>query len=306
MRLYKTIGPMAAIWLGVLAAQSDTLYLRDGSTLDGTVSRINDNCIAIQSGNGRIVYQNDEIDRIEKNEKKGTLDLARVNPTALRHEQELEKATGLKAEQREKLVALIDRLGREDVNERNQAIKELVALNQQLDVFRFLKESRQGFGARVLPGVYEVMLALNKSETKAILYDSIDDKAAPVRAAVLELLGKHRELASVETVARGLVDGEAEVQIAAIHALAEMGEERATPALIPALSSANPRVKNAGKAALSRIWSKPDKPIQFETVDDWTKFWNESSATVGKPIELASLQPLYVMPEGTHYVIVHE
>lgn len=146
--------------------------------------------------------------------EKGTLDLATTNPAALRHEQELEKSTGLSAEQREKIIAIVDRLAREDAAERGQAVKELIALNQQVDVYRFLKESRQGFGARVMPGVLEVMLALNKGETKAIVLDCLNDKTPPIRAAALELLGEHKELASLETVARGLVDSEDEVQIA--------------------------------------------------------------------------------------------
>lgn len=295
----------AAVAIAPAVVTADTLHLKDGTTLDGVVTRINDNCIAIQSGNGQIIYQNDEFDRIEENDKKGTLDLARQNPAALRHEQALEKATGLKAEQRNKLIALVDRLAREDMNERNEAIKELVALNQQIDVYRFLKESRQGFGARVLPGVFEVMLTLNKAETKTILYDNLDNMVPGIRAAVLELLGKHRELASLETVARGLVDEQDEVRIAACHALAELGDGRATPALISVLSSPNPRVKNAGNAALSRIWSKEDKPVQFETAAQWEALWKESNAQVGKPIELASLKPLFVLPEGS-YVIVHE
>lgn len=298
-------------WYAVMAiapalAIADTLHLKDGTALDGTVVKINDNCMAIRSGNGEIVYSNDEIDRVEKNEKKGALDLAVTNPAALRHEQELEKATGLKAEQREKIIAIVDRLAHEDAAERSQAVKELIALNQQFDVFRFLKESRQGFGARVLPGVLEVMLALNKGETKPIVLDCLNDKSPPVRAAALELLAKHKELASLETVARGLVDSEDDVQIASAHALAALADKRATPALIASLASANPRVRNAALAALGRVWSTAEAQVKFETADEWTKFWNDSSAQAGKPIELASLQPLYVMPEGTNYVIVHE
>ncbi len=298
-------------WCAVMAIApalviADTLHLKDGTALDGAVVKLNDNCMAIRSGNGEIVYSNEEIDRVEKNEKKGALDLATTNPAALRHEQELQKATGLSAEQREKIVAIVDRLAREDEAEHSQAVKELIALDQQIGVFRFLKESRQGFGARVMPGVLEVMLALNKDETKPIVLDCLNDKSPPVRAAALELLGKHKELASLETVARGLVDSEDDVQIASAHALAALADKRATPALIASLANANPRVRNAALAALGRVWSTAEAQVKFETADEWTKFWTESSGEAGKPIELASLEPLYVMPEGTNYIIVHE
>ena len=283
----------AAVAIAPAIAAADTLLLKDGTSIDGTVVKVNDNCIAIKSGNGQIIYQNDEVDSVEKNDKLGKLDLAKVNPAALRHEQALEQATGLKAEQREKIIAIVDRLAREDSAERNQAIKELIAMQQQCDVYRFLRESRQGFGTRVLPGVLEVMLALNKTETKPIVYENLEDKTPSNRAAALELLGHHKELASIETVIRGLVDTDAEVQIAAVHALAELGNARATPALIETLSSANPRLRNASNAALIRIWNTPETPAQFETADEWKKHWSEASGGVAKPIELASLQPLY-------------
>lgn len=305
MSVRHILGMCGTVAVALCYAAADTVHLKDGLALDGTVSKVNDNCVAVRSGNGQIVYQNDEIDRIEKNDKKGSLDLAAVNPAALRHEQALEQATGLTTEQRERIVALVDRLAREDAAERGSAVKELIALQRQMDVYRFLRESRQGFGARVLPGVLEVMLAINAPETKPIVYDSLFDKVPGIRAASLELLGKHKELASIDAVARGLVDADAGVQIAAAHALAELGAGRATPALIATLSSANPRVRNAGKAALGRIWSTPSAPVAFDTADEWGRFWDEVGARAGAPIELASLEPLFVQPEGT-YVLVHE
>jgi len=305
MNIRQSMGVCGMLAFALWCAAADTVYLKDGLTVDGTVSRVNDNCVAIQSGNGQIVYQNDEVDRIEKNDKKGALDLAAVNPAALRHEQALEQTTGLKAEQRERVVALVDRLAREEATERNQAIKELIALQQQMNVYRFLRESRQGFGARVLPGVLEVMLAINAAETKEIVYEGLVDKAPSIRAASLELLGKHKELASTDAVARGLVDTDADVQIAAAHALAELGAGRATPALIATLSSTNPRVRNASNSALARIWSTPESPVRFETSEEWERFWGEVGARAGAPIELASLEPLFAQAEGT-YVLVHE
>jgi len=302
----RTWGHMSGLMaIALFCAGADTLYLKDGTALDGKVSKINDHCVAVRSGNGEIVYPNEQVDRIEQNDKKGTLDLAYDNPAALRHEEELDRATGLNTEQRERIIALVDRLAREDSNERNQAINELVGLQRQMDVYRFLRESRHGFGARVMRGVLEVMLAINAAETKEIVYDSLFDKVPGIRAAALELLGKHKELTSIDSVARGLVDADADVQIAAAHALAELGAGRATPALVATLSNTNPRVRNAGKSALARIWSTPESPVQFETPEEWERFWGEVSARAGAPIALASLEPLFVLAEGD-YVLVHE
>ncbi|HRK33098.1 MAG TPA: HEAT repeat domain-containing protein [Candidatus Hydrogenedentes bacterium] len=299
------LGGFIAAALLATSAPADTVVLKSGISVDGVVSKVNDNCIAVESGNGRIVYQNDEIESIEKNDKKGTLDLARVNPAALRHEQELEKQTGLNAEQREKVIAVVDKLAAEEANERNLAIKQLIGMQQQFDVYRFLKESRQGFGARVMPGVLEVMLALNKSETKPIILDMLTNQVPGLRAAALQLLGQHKELASTETIARGVADADIDVQIAAINALAQSGDRRATPVLLSALAQNSPRLQNASKTALGRLWSQEDKAVSFDTLEAWNAFWAENSATVAKGIELASLEPLFILPPNT-YVLVHE
>lgn len=299
------IASCAAILLVAAPGGADTLYLKDGTAIDGIVTAINDNCMSIRSGNGEILYQTDEVERIEKNDKKGVLDLAVFNPAALRHEQALAAATGLNAAQREKVIAIVDRLALEDATERNQAMKELIALRQQFDVYRFSRESRQGFGARVLPGVLEAMLAMNKSETKGIILEYLEDKTPVNRAAAIALLGKHKDIAPLEMIARGAVDADLEVRITTIHALAEIADRRVTPVLIGTLADSNLRVRNAAKAALGRIWSRPESTVEFETVDEWNTFWAESKTQVGKPVELAALRPLYIQPEGV-YVITHE
>lgn len=294
-----------ALLLTAVTSRADTLHLADGASIDGTVRKVNDNCVAIASGNGEIVYQLSEIARIEKNDKKGTLDLAVEHPAAIRHEQELERRTGLKAEQRERVLALVDRLAAEDTNERNQAMRQLVALQQKFDVFRFLKESRMGFGARVLPGVLEVMLALNRAESKPIIIETLGNPVPLLRAATLELAGRAKGVIGAETVARGLADVDLDVRIAAAKALADLQAKEATPALIALLSDTQARMRNAARASLSRLWSRSDAVVQYETPEEWTTFWETSRGAVGKPIELSSLDPLHVQAPET-YVLVHE
>ncbi|MDZ4860883.1 MAG: HEAT repeat domain-containing protein [Candidatus Hydrogenedentes bacterium] len=305
MTMKSKIAYSLAALLLASGATADTVMLKNGIAIDGTVTKVNANCVAVRSGNGEIIYQTDEIDRIEENDKKGTLDLARANPAALQHEKTLEELTGLNADQREKVIAVVDKFAAEDANERKQAINQLIGMQQKFDVFRFLNESRQGFGARVLPGVLEVMLAIDSARTKPIVMETLTNQVATLRAAALELLGRHRELASAETIARGTADADIEVQIAAINALAQSGDRRATPVLLDMLMKTNPRLQNAGKAALSRIWSTKDAPVALETPDQWIAFWAQSSATVSRAIEVASLEPLYVQPPGT-YVLAHE
>lgn len=286
-------------------ANADTLFVKNGPALDGKVVRINEHAVALESGNGRIVFQNDEIDRIEKNEKKGTYDYSAFHPIALEHERELEKRTGLTARQREEILGLVDRLAQEDSLERKNVIKQLVSMQQKVDVYRFLNESRGGFGARLLPGVLEVMVQIDKTATKPIVLDCTTDKVAGNRAAAIAIIGRVREYGSLETIARGLVDEDVEVRVTAAAALAEARDKRATPALLEGLADTNQRVVNACMAALSRLWSTDEAQVEYKTADEWAAFWKERASGVSAPIQTAALKPLFVTEPGT-YVIAHE
>jgi sRNA-binding regulator protein Hfq len=301
----REVFAVSAVCAMGLLAHADTLYVKNGPALDGKVVRLNDHAVALESGNGRMVFQNHEIERIEKNEKKGTLDYSAANPIALEHERQLEKRTGLTAKQREEIIALVDQLAKEDSEERKLVVKRLVTLQQKIDVFRFLNESRGGFGARLLPGVLEVMTQIDKSATKPIVLECATDKVAGIRAAAITLMGKVQGYGSVEMIARGLVDEDVDVRVAAAAALADVRDKRATPALIAGMSDNNQRVVNVCKASLSRLWSTENAVVQYETAAEWAAFWQERAPGVSKPIQTAALQPLSVTEPGS-YVIVHE
>ena len=57
--------------------------------------------------------------------------------------------------------------------------------------------------------------------------------------------------------------------------------------------------------ALSHLWSTDSQIVKFETPEEWRKFWEERSPTVGSAVEVAKLEPLYT-PQPGSYVIVHE
>jgi hypothetical protein len=286
-------------------ASADTVYFPDGTVVDGVVTHPNPNCIQIESGGGRMLIQANRIERIEENDKTGMIDLSKTSPWTVKIEEAMREKTGMTQEQREEIVRIIDRLASEDLNERAASIRRLVAMQQEVDVFAFLENTMSSYGARTKPGVLDVLMTLNREEAIPIVRSCATDQVASNRAAALKIMGEAKDVASLETIARGMVDMEDSVRVAAATALAATGSKRATPALIEGLLSLDQRVVNACMVALSALWSTEDAAVQFDSPDGWQEFWAEREARIAEPIRMAQLEPLYV-PEPGQYDSVHE
>ena len=295
---------VSALVLGCTAF-ADTVYFPDGTTLDGKVTHPNANCIAVESGSGKMIFQANRVERIEENDKTGTIDLGKTSPWTIKIEKEMREKTGMSQEQREEIVRIIDRLASEDANDRALSIRRLVALQQEVDVFKFLENTMSSYGARTKPGVLEVLVALNREKGIPIVRSCATDQVASNRAAALKIMGEAKDIASLETIARGMVDVDESVRVAAATALAATGSKRTSPLLIGGLDSLDKRVVNACMVALSALWSTEDNRVQFDSADGWKQYWAERSATVPEPIRVAELEPLFV-PDPDQYVLVHE
>lgn len=304
-KLIAACSVMLLLGLGGLKASADTVYLTDGSTLDGVVSQPNENCFVVASGSGSLMFEASRIQRVEKNDKKGSVDLGKVNPWAVKYEEDMTKRTGLTAAQREEVVLIIDKFASEDANERQAAIKKLAGMQKQLPIFTFLVATIDSYGARTLPGVLEVLMAIDRGKAIPIVRDCATNPVARNRAAALQIMGAARDVASVDTIARGLVDEDESVRVAAAGALAIANNRRATPALIENLGNLDKRVVNACSAALSKLWSEENAEVKFATAEEWNTFWEGRSSTVSEPITTAKLEPLFVTEPGS-YVIAHE
>lgn len=304
-QLIAACSVMLLLGLGSLAASADTVYLTDGSTLDGVVSQPNENCFVVASGSGSLMFEASRVQRVEKNDKKGSIDLGKVNPWAVKYEEDMTKRTGLTATQREEVVLIIDKFASEDANERQAAIKKLAAMQKQLPIFTFLVATIDSYGARTLPGVLEVLMAIDRGKAIPIVRDCATNPVARNRAAALQIMGAARDVASVDTIARGLVDEDESVRVAAAGALAVANNRRATPALIENLGNLDKRVVNACNAALSKLWSEENAEVKFATAEEWNTFWEGRSSTVSEPISTSKLEPLFVTEPGS-YVIAHE
>ncbi|GMW00050.1 MAG: hypothetical protein AMXMBFR84_11880 [Candidatus Hydrogenedentota bacterium] len=290
---------VAATW----CALADTVHFKDGRTLEGITSQPNPNCVAISMGQSKVIFSMEDVDRIEKNDKTGEgYDLASVSPMAVQHLKMMEEMYGVSQEQREELLALLERLRSEDTNEHQVVMSQLATINGSVDVMRFLEAAMASFGKRLAPKALEAMATLNPERAKTTLRARTQDAVPETRAKAVELLAKVGDAESLELVARGMKDYDESVRIASANALAAMGDKRVTPVLIDGLSSTDARVVNASRQALTRLWGSAESPVAFEKTEEWQALWNGEQSKVANPIQVAQLQPLAELdpnaPEG--------
>ncbi len=277
-----------------LTGAADTLFFKDGSSLEGKVQRVNENTIALVVGQGRMQFQTSEIERIEENDKQGDYQL--VSPMATRHDRALKARTGLTREQRNLVRRHISGLTSASGAERLEARKALIQLGEEVDIFPFLKEAAPFLPADRSPEVLRVLWELDPKRAKPVLMEMTTNALSTNRAQALELMctdEKADESARTQLaqlVARGMVDPSADVRIAAAKGLGALGAKGATPALIEGARSSNPRLQGACKEALEKIWRID--PNLAEGMD-WDTLWNDNKQIVREPLQCDSLEPLY-------------
>ena len=289
-----------AIGVSALTAGADTLFLKDGTSVNGEVSYPNENAVAVSvGGRGRMVFPAADVDRVEKNTKTGSSAAAAITAKARAHDEELTKATGLTKEQRAKVRQLMKPLGSPDPMVRANARKEIVAFAQKVDLFDYLA----GFARRALPhnlrGILEALFDLDAKRAGTACCALAEHPLPIHRAEALLFLAQAPGTKHQDLILRGLVDSDARVQIAAIHATARCGLRSATPVLIGFLDANDARVRNASSAALSRLWSTAETVLQFETSPEWRAHWKAHGGGKIAPVSASSLKPLAEpLPEG--------
>jgi len=283
------------------AAWADTIYFADGSRLDGKVTQPNENCVALEAGGGRMVFRASLVAKIEQNDKTGSYNIHRVNPMAVKHNTEMENRFGVTSEQREMLIGMVDQLRANESEDRAAAKRQLIALQKDMDVFKFLEAGMDSFSDRVVPRVMETMAEIDTARAKEAIRSRATDAAAANRGKAIELLGKLKDAESLETVARGIVDEDEQVRISAANGLAEAGDRRATPVLLEALKSNDERVRNSAENALSKLWSTEGAAIEFDNPAQWETLWRTRSKQIANPIDPKGLKPLFKPEPDEHY-----
>ena len=137
---------MGAVLCVAALAAADTVYLNNGVRFDG-----------VEAGERTLVYRPSEIARIEENDKTGGFDREAARARWERRDAELTALTGLTAEERETVEALMYRLQRSDPAERKSVRDKLVKLQEEMPVFKFLAWRMPGVSHRLSPWVLEAM-----------------------------------------------------------------------------------------------------------------------------------------------------
>ena len=291
-------GIFAALSLMLLAgvsASADTVYLKDGSSLDGTLKYSDADKVVIEVGKGQMSLSTADVLRIEKNDKTGNTNSVSIL-RAKQHADALDQRTGLTAQQRDDVLAAMDPLWSPDEAQRTVARKKLLAMGKDMAVFKYLESYLPYAKDLVAPEIMKTLVEMDPAKAKDTVLSFTQNSSPVNRSKALELAASYKNDADLDTIARGLVDVDNTVRIAAAHAVAIAGGKRATPALIEELKSVDPRVRNASRETLKYLWSAGGVNVDLSTPEEWDAFWNGKAHEIKDPISVSTLTPL-VSPE---------
>jgi HEAT repeat protein len=277
------------------SALADTIWLDTGVKIEGVVTKRDDGLYSIKADNRVLVYRAEEVVAIEKNERTGALNMEEVQARWAEQDAALVAATGLNAEQRRAIEALLAELQQDDPSVRVKARDKLVGMQQQMDVFRYLEFLYPEASHLLAPPLIEVLAIIDAARAKPLITGALTHSFYGIRVHAIELLARMGDTTAVPQIARGLVDHNHEVRIAAAVALGTLGARNATLPLIENLKHADLRVSNSAREALKMVWGL-DATQSPETVQDWESLWEQSGSGVANKIALADLQPL-IAPE---------
>ena len=293
MRRSTLIAVLSLVGTAALSP-ADTIYLKNGVQVDGKVTTTNEGLLKLQVGDRTVIYRPSEVSSIEQNDRSGVLDREAAVARWQERNAEMTRLTGLDDEQRMRVKNLLYKLQRED--ERPAAQRELVALQEQMDVFRYLEYRFPGLSDRLSPWALEIMAYIDAKRALPTLREALEKNIYATRAKAIEILGKIGDRESTAFIARGLVDHAPEVRFSAAYALAALKSRQATPALIDLLQDGDRRVRNASMDALRALWADVIGQETYNTTEQWEALWAAQSGTVPGSIKLAALSPL-VPPE---------
>lgn len=288
----RTIVTLLAGFLIACGAYADTIYLKNGVRFDGVATQQPDGVYRVQAGSRTLVYRESEIDRIERNDRTGHLDKDSIKAQWKQRDQELTRLTGLNAEQRRHVDALLAKLAGAETPDVIAVRERLIAMQQEMDVLRYIEFLLPDMSYAILPQTLEILCQMDAGRALKSLRAAALHPFFAAREKALELLGRLRDRDSIPLMARGLLDETLDVRIAAAYALANAGGLEATLALIECLKHPDMRVANAGRESLEALWQPKYGDEKPRTVDEWMALWNAHASEIAAPISPQSLEPL--------------
>ncbi len=295
----KFVRGMVSTLLVAGVAAADTIYMKNGVQVDGVIQKRANGRIFVQVGPNRVALRENEVAKIEENDKTGHMDLEAAKERARKRNQLLEERTGLTVVQRAQVEKLLKLLKSSDRDTVNKGVTRLVALGQKINVMKYLEYFLPSMLPYSVPGCLEVAFQLSPIRALPLIQMQVKSPDERCRAKALELLGRLQDKEAGPVVTRGLIDHEPVVRIAASYALAALRYYPATPVLLENLDAHDLRVQNAAKRALSYMWSTDESPVSFETKEEWRAFWREKVPSVESPVNPLEVRPL--VPPGTEF-----
>jgi hypothetical protein len=153
MNRMKTIQVcIAALVLGACGfAFADTVTLKDGTIIDGIVTKPNQDTVVIQVGTVKVTIAAVAVAGIEANDKKGNTAAPGQGEAAKKLEDPLYVRTGLTREQREAVRDELDKLWSPDEADRSVGRKRLEELAKQMPVFQFIDRLKDEIATAMEP-----------------------------------------------------------------------------------------------------------------------------------------------------------
>lgn len=273
-------------------AGADTITMKNGTQIEGQVQEKPGGRMVVIVNGRSLELRPEEVALVEKNEKTGRLDQAALEARRAERERKHLEETGLTLEQRAEVMELMRNLQSTDPKMKERSREALLAKGKELDLFQFFELYVRSLSPRFIPGVLEVLCTFNAPRAIPLLRDHCLHVDENTRIMAITLLSREQDYNSVELIARGLLDHEPDVRIAASNAIAALGARETTPILLDNLKSADARVRYVSRHALARIWSEPDTAVDFEGHEEWAAYWNKEAAHVSNPITASGLTPL--------------
>lgn len=282
-----------------VAAGADTIYLKTGVTVDGVIQKREDGKLIVKTGSRTVAFREQEVVKIEENDKTGAFDKKAAMERAKRREAELEAETGLPTKQRKEVQRILRKFLLDPPEEHERAKRYFVRLYKSVDFFPYFDLCIDSMFPPVVKGMLDVMYEVDAVRAVPTVRKVATFSDPGVREAAIHILGRVQDVQSRELVARALIDDDLGVRLAGTYAAETLKLIEATPLLLANLHQHNPSLQNASKKALSAIWSTEQQAVAFDDRNEWQAFWQANADRVPNALEPSMLLPL--VPPGTMY-----
>ncbi len=278
---------VASLVLG-FAAVADTIVLKSGVRVHGKIQFQNEETVRISIGDMERTYPATNIALVEENEMTGHFDPQAALEDARKRLADLERKTGLDVKQRQEIESLLFSMQSEDSEIYDRAKQTILKFHENTaPLNKYLPYAMQTLEPNLIAGALDVFASIDTFLGARAARSHITCPAPNGRAMALTVFGDGESPDRAEILGRGMVDPDYNVRIAAARSLGKLKAKGATPLLIDAAGSGNPRLVVVANAALKSIWN-----TDFESQDEWQDHWNANKSSVDQPLVQLAMLPL--------------